>query len=249
MEWLQQHYELTTFDTVLVVGTAFVAGLMRGFSGFGAALTIAPVLALAVGPRAAIPAILIVMVVTSLQLVPRAWKDANWPVVIPLSIGGAIGIPIGAWLLIVIDPEIMRRSISAVVVFFAVMMLIGWRYRGSIGPAVSAFAGGIGGFISGAAAAGGPAVIMFLLAGPENAARNRAAIILYFFFSQGAALVVYWFGDLMTLKTLWIALPMVPTIVLGTWFGEKMFGKASDRLYRRIALAFLLIIGVSTLFA
>ena len=90
---------------------------------------------------------------------------------------------------------------------------------------------------------------MFLLAGPENAARNRAAIILYFFFSQGAALVVYWFGDLMTLKTLWIALPMVPTIVLGTWFGEKMFGKASDRLYRRIALAFLLIIGVSTLFA
>ena len=249
MEWLQQHYELTTFDTVLVVGTAFIAGVMRGFSGFGAALIIAPVLALAVGPRAAIPAIMIVMVVTSLQLVPRAWKDANWPVVIPLSIGGAIGIPIGAWLLIVIDPEIMRRSISVVVVFFAVMMLIGWRYRGSIGPAVSAFAGGIGGFISGAAAAGGPAVIMFLLAGPENAARNRAAIILYFFFSQGIALVVYWFGDLMTLKTLWIALPMVPTIALGTWLGEKMFGKASDQLYRRIALACLLIIGVSTLFA
>jgi uncharacterized membrane protein YfcA len=249
MEWLQQHYELTTFDTVLVVGTAFIAGVMRGFSGFGAALIIAPVLALAVGPRAAIPAIMIVMVVTSLQLVPRAWKDANWPVVIPLSIGGSIGIPIGAWLLIVIDPEIIRRSISVVVVFFAVMMLIGWRYRGNIGPAVSAFAGGIGGFISGAAAAGGPAVIMFLLAGPENAARNRAAIILYFFFSQGIALVVYWFGDLMTLKTLWIALPMVPTIVLGTWLGEKMFGKASDQLYRRIALACLLIIGVSTLFA
>ena len=109
MEWLQQHYELTTFDTVLVVGTAFIAGVMRGFSGFGAALTIAPVLALAVGPRAAIPAIMIVMVVTSLQLVPRAWKDANWPVVIPLSIGGSIGIPIGAWLLIVIDPEFIRR--------------------------------------------------------------------------------------------------------------------------------------------
>ena len=249
MEWLQQHYELTTIETILVAGTAFFAGLMRGFSGFGAALTIAPVLALAVGPRAAIPAILIVMLTTSIQLAPKAWASANWPTVIPLSIGGAIGIPIGAWLLVVIDEEIIRRSISITVVFFAVLMLIGWRYKGSIGPAVSAFAGGLGGLISGAAAAGGPAVIMFLLAGPESAARNRAAIILYFIFTQAVALAVYGIGGLMTWKILWIALPMIPTISLGTWLGEKMFGRASDRLYRRIALAFLLLIGLSTLFA
>ncbi len=249
MEWLQQHYELTTIDTILVAGTAFAAGLMRGFSGFGAALTIAPVLALAVGPRAAIPAILIVMLVTSVQLAPKAWASANWPTVIPLSVGGAIGIPLGAWLLVVVDPEIIRRSISVTVIFFALLMLVGWRYKGSIGPAVSAFAGGLGGFISGAAAAGGPAVIMFLLAGPESAARNRAAIILYFIFTQAVALVVYGIGGLMTWKTVWIALPMIPTIALGTWLGEKMFGRASDRLYRRIALAFLLLIGLSTLFA
>jgi uncharacterized protein len=249
VEWLAQHYELTTFDTVLVAATAFVAGLMRGFSGFGAALTIAPVLALAVGPRAAIPAILIVMLTTSLQLLPKALTSVKWSTVTPLSIGGAIGIPIGAWLLIIVDQETIRRSISITVVFFAVLMLIGWRYKGSIGPAVSAFAGGLGGLISGAAAAGGPAVIMFLLAGPESAARNRAAIILYFIFTQAVALVVYAFGGLMTWKIFWIALPMIPTISLGTWIGEKMFGRASDELYRRIALAFLMIIGLSTLFA
>ena len=249
MEWLQQHYELTALDTVLVAGTAFFAGLMRGFSGFGAALTIAPVLALAVGPRTAIPAILIVMLVTSIQLVPRAWNSADWKTVIPLSVGGAIGIPVGAWLLVVVDQELIRRSISATVTFFAILMLIGWRYRGSVKPVFSAIAGGLGGFISGAAAAGGPAVIMFLLAGPESAARNRAAIILDFLFTQGVALVVYWFGGLMTAKTLWVALPMLPTLILGTWVGEKCFGKASDQLYRRIALAFLLAIGLSTLFA
>jgi len=249
VEWLQQHYELTALDTVLVAGTAFFAGLMRGFSGFGAALTIAPVLALAVGPRTAIPAILIVMLVTSIQLVPRAWNSADWKTVIPLSVGGAIGIPVGAWLLVVVDQELIRRSISATVTFFAILMLIGWRYRGSVKPVFSAIAGGLGGFISGAAAAGGPAVIMFLLAGPESAARNRAAIILYFLFTQGVALVVYWFGGLMTAKTLWVALPMLPTLILGTWVGEKCFGKASDQLYRRIALAFLLAIGLSTLFA
>jgi uncharacterized membrane protein YfcA len=249
LDWLTAHYELTTQESLLVAGTAFVAGIMRGFSGFGAALTIAPVLALAVGPRAAIPALLIVMMVTSLQLVPGAWKNVNWQTVTPLSIGGVVGLPLGVWLLVVVDQEIMRRSISGTVIFFAVLMLIGWRYKGSVGPWVSAFAGWLGGFISGAAAAGGPAVIMFLLAGPENAARNRAAIILYFFFTQGAALIIFWISGLMTAKTFWIALPMIPTIAIGTWLGEKMFGKASDSLYRKVALAFLLAIGLSTFFA
>ena len=249
MEWLRLNYELTAFDTILVAATAFIAGVMRGFSGFGAALTIAPVLALAVGPRAAIPAILLLMLVTSAQLAPRAIRDVNWTTVVPLSVGGVVGILIGAWLLIVVDPELVRKSISATVIFFAMVMLTGWRYRGSIGPAVSAFAGWLGGLISGVAAAGGPAVIIFLLAGPESAARNRAAIILYFIFTQAVALVAYGVGGLITLKTLWIALPMLPTIVLGTWIGERMFGRASDRLYRRIALAFLLAIGLSTFFA
>ena len=248
VEWFQTHYELTAVETVLVATTAFVAGVMRGFSGFGAALAIAPVLALTVGPRAAIPAILFLMLATSVQLAPRAMRDANWPVVIPLSIGGVIGIVIGSWLLIVVNQELVRKSISVTVIFFAMVMLTGWRYRGSVGPMITGFAGWLGGLISGVAAAGGPAVIIFLLAGPDSAARNRAAIILYFIFSQIIALMVYWFGDLITLKTFWIALPMLPTIMFGTWIGEKLFGKASEDLYRIIALVFLLFIGLTTMF-
>ena len=249
MEWLQVNYELSTSHTLLVAGTAFVAGLMRGFSGFGAALTIAPILAVIVGPRAAIPAILFLMMATSVQLAPKAFRDVSWPTVIPLSVGGVFGIIIGGWLLVVVDQELVKRSISGVVIFFAIIMLSGWRYRGSIRPFICGFAGWLGGLISGVAAAGGPAVILFLLAGPESSARNRAAIILYFIFTQAVALIVYWVGGLITWKVFWVALPMLPTIVLGTWIGERMFGKASEAIYRRIALFFLLAIGSSTFFA
>ena len=100
MEWLHQQYALTALETVLLVVTSFAAGVFRGYTGFGSALAIAPVLALAVGPRAAIPAILLVMMISSVQLLPGALRDVNWPVVSFLSIGGAIGIPIGALLLI-----------------------------------------------------------------------------------------------------------------------------------------------------
>ncbi len=240
---------MTLAETAAVAATAFVAGVMRGFSGFGAALIVSPVLALIVGPRTAIPAILIVMTVTSLQLVPRAWKDANWGTVLPLSAGAAVGLPFGTWILVVVDPGIMRRAISAVVVLFAVLMLIGWRFRGKVGPAIAAAVGAVSGMISGAAAAGGPPVVMFLLAGPESAARNRAAIILYFFLTQIAAIFIFWASGLLTLRALWLAVPMIPTMLIGTWIGERLFGTTSDILYRRIALSILLAIGLSTLFA
>lgn len=242
-------FELTTGETIAVTGTAFAAGVMRGFSGFGAALMIAPVLALAVGPRTAIPAILIVMTLSGLQLVPKAWHEANWKVVTPLAIGGSLGLPLGTWVLVAVDPEIMRRAISGVVILFAILMLFGWRFRGKVGPAIATMVGGVGGFISGAAAAGGPPIVMFLLAGPESAARNRAAIILYFFFTQFAALAIFWATGLLTWRAFWISLPMLPMLLLGTWVGERLFGKASDMLYRRIALGILLAIGFSTLFA
>jgi len=249
VEWLHQQYALTALETVLLVVTSFAAGVFRGYTGFGSALAIAPVLALAVGPRAAIPAILLVMMISSVQLLPGALRDVNWPVVSFLSIGGAIGIPIGALLLIWVDQELVRRSISGIVIFFAILLMTGWRYRGKIRPLMSALTGGLGGFISGIAASGGPAVIIFLLAGTDSATRNRAAIILYFTFTQVVGLLVYWFGSLITIKTLWISLPMLPPLILGTWIGEKMFGNTSDALYRKVALSFLLVIGLSTFIA
>ena len=42
---------------------------------------------------------------------------------------------------------------------------------------------------------------------------------------------------------------MLPPLILGTWIGEKMFGNTSDALYRKVALSFLLVIGLSTFIA
>jgi uncharacterized membrane protein YfcA len=43
-----------------------------------------------------------------------------------------------------------------------------------------------------------------------------------------------------------LSLVMAPTMVLGTWLGERLFGQASEELFRRLALAFLLAVGLAT---
>lgn len=231
----------------IIAATALLAGLIRGFSGFGSALVIAPVLSLLVGPRVAVPAIVLTHIVTTVQLFPSAMRDVYWPRVVPLSIAGCLGVPVGAYLLVIVDQEAMRRAISVAIILFSLIMLAGWRYSGTASRSATVAAGGIGGVLSGAASIGGPPVILFLLAGSDRAAVNRATFIFYFLFTQLVGMAMYWFTDMVDQRTLLLVLVLTPTLVFGMWVGERLFDKSSEQLFRRVALAFLLAVGIATL--
>lgn len=242
-------FGLTATEAVVVCLAALAGGMIRGFTGFGSALVIAPILSYAVGTHVAVPAIVVLLFVSTFQLMPGAARDANWKRVFRLSLAGIIGVPIGIYALVVVDQELMRRFIAVVVVAFSVFMLAGWRYQREPSAVMTMGVGGMGGVLSGAAAVGGPPVIIFLLAGPAAAAANRASIIYYFFFSQIIAMGIYWHQGFLTPKVLWLAVLMLPTQIIGVAIGTKLFPKANETLYRRIALFFLLLIGLVALAA
>jgi len=244
-----EYFGLTVNEMAIVCALALAGGMIRGFTGFGSALVIAPILSFAVGTDIAVPAIVVLLFVSTFQLMPGAARDADWKRVSRLSLAGIIGVPIGIYVLVAVDQELMRRFIAMVVVAFALSMLTGWRYKREPGAVMTMGVGGIGGVLSGAAAVGGPPVIIFLLAGPAAAAANRASIIYYFFFSQIVAMVMYWYQGFLTHKVLWLAVFMLPTQVIGVAIGTKLFPKANETLYRRIALYFLLLIGLAALAA
>ena len=41
---------------------------------------------------------------------------------------------------------------------------------------------------------------------------------------------------------------IMPTLMTGMWLGQNLFAKASEAGFRRIALIFLMVIGIATLF-
>ncbi len=170
--------EISLVEGAAVVFAAFIAGIMRGFSGFGSALIVVPITAAVFGPRLAVPAVVAIHLITSIQLMPQAMRDVEWGRVAPLSVAGSLAVPVGAWVLVTQDSETIRKAISVLIIVFAVMMMRGWRYTGKINGWVMAGAGLAGGVITGAATIGGPPVITFLMAGPFKAAQNRAAILL-----------------------------------------------------------------------
>lgn len=235
-------------EVVVVAVAALAAGVMRGFSGFGSALVVVPVMAAVFGPRLAVPAALVIQLLTSAQLVPEALRDCEWGRVVPLSVAGCLAIPVGAWILATEDPGMLRKGIAVLIIVFAVMLLRGWRYTGRVNAWIMGAAGAAGGLVTGAVSIGGPPVVAFLMAGPFTAAQNRAAIILYFLFVQIVAVAMYWIGGLFEWETVGICLIVGPTLVLGTLLGQRLFRRASERLFRRVALVFLIAIGVATFF-
>ena len=114
-----------------VLATA-VAGVMRGYSGFGTAVILAPVYSLLWGPRAGVPVMLLMELVISVQLLPSAMKEADRRVVLPLGGAAALATPLGAWILFTVDGEALRRFIGGFVLIFGLLLMSGWRYhRGS----------------------------------------------------------------------------------------------------------------------
>lgn len=229
--------DLTSLVTVLA--TAFVAGLARGFSGFGAALIFVPLASAAIGPRLAVPLLLIIDFVTTISLIPNAWRIANRGEVAIMSVGALVGVPLGAYVLNQADPSILRWAIAGLVIVLLALLVSGWRYQGQPSLPLTVGIGGLAGFCSGSAQMGGPPVVAYWLGGAVAHHAVRANIILYFAISSIFSVVSYLAGGLLVGELLWLSVLTAPLFGAGLYFGSKLFGWADAIVFRRICYSLI----------
>src|SRR5919106_6814645 len=79
---------------------ATVAGVVRGFSGFGSAMIFIPIASALTNPPTAVVLLLFDTLLT-VPLVVRAVRRCSWREVLPLGLGAVVTVPLGVWLLIV----------------------------------------------------------------------------------------------------------------------------------------------------
>lgn len=216
-----------------------IAGLARGFSGFGSALIFVPLASVVVGPQMAAPLLLVVDGVMTLGMIPPALRLANRHEVATMAVGALIGIPAGVWALTQFDPLVIRWAIVAIVAALLVLLVSGWRFRARPRPALTVGVGLASGLLSGAAQIGGPPVVAYWLGGITPPKIVRANIISYFVVSTVLSAVAYLWGGLMTRQVLVLALILAPAYAAGVWAGSRMFGLASEVAFRRICFAMI----------
>lgn len=226
-------------DLLIAAIAVFAAGLIRGFSGFGSALINAPILSLVWGPLVGVPVAALVEIAPAIHLTPRALKVANWNTVFWIAIPAVVLMPAGALVLINAPSDDMRRGIAAIVLLLVAILWSGWRYKGPRGAVPSLCVGATAGGLAGATGAGGPPAILYLMSGDDAAATVRANLIGYFTVIFLGFVATYGLQGLITADVLWRIIVLVPAFVVGTAIGTRMFGLASERTFRNIALATL----------
>src|SRR5262249_29194141 len=113
-----------------VAASAVVAGLARGFSGFGAALIFIPLASTVIDPRTAAALLLIIDIVMASPLLPRAWVIADRRDIGIMLLGTLVGVPTGTFVLTRTDPVTIRWMIAALVIVMLALLMSGWRYHG-----------------------------------------------------------------------------------------------------------------------
>ena len=224
----------STGSLVLIVVTAFVAGLARGFSGFGSALIFMPIASAVTSAQVASPLLLAIDFLTTLTLIPNAYRRADRRDVGIISLGALIGVPLGTMMLAWGNPLLIRWIIVTLIGSMLMLLACGWRYPGKPTAPVTVAVGGVAGFFGGLAQLGGPPVVMYWLRDTAVAAVTRANIILYFAVADVLIIISYSIGGLWTNAILGLAVITGPLFGLGLWIGSKLFGKASDDTFRRI---------------
>lgn len=233
----------------LVVGAVVLGGFLRGFVGFGGALALVPVLALALGPKLAVAIASLVGLPSVVQLLPEAIRHAERQLVLPAAVATLAGAPLGSLLLVSMEPRLMTGAIGVMVILMALTTWRDWSPGFVRRPWVPVVAGAVSGILQGAAGVGGPPSVAVAMARGGGASQQRGNVLgLVTTIAVSGALSHLWFG-LFTHKALVMAAILLPLFFGSTWAGSRYFATGGQRHFRLAALGILLFIGVATVVA
>ena len=222
------------------IGIVSMAGFVRGVTGFGGSMLMAPILSVLIGPVPAVVIALLLETAAALVMFPDALPKVCWRTLIYLTLPALVTVPLGGYLLLTLDPGIAQKMIAGVVVVFSLLLLLGVRYSGSPRAATSIVLGGLVGALLGATSVGAPPVILYLLSGPDPVAVTRANLTVFVTAISVIGLIMLAAVGAI-IATLGIsALTLTVPYLLATWLGGKLFVQLSETNVRRFALVLML---------
>jgi hypothetical protein len=227
--------ELIGGFTALQVGVALAAALgsafVRGLTGFGMAILLVPVLALALPPVEAVVltnALSLMIGATEIRSLVRDAERSAW------VIGALVVVttPLGLYALSLTGRDVARLVIALIALSAFVAILLPRRGDAAPGRSVTGFVGVLSGLMTGYAGMPGPPVVPYYAGRDLPRANAKASMQLIFTIAATAGLVsATWLG-ILRLELLLFAVLILPVIILGNRLGARVSGTIGDSVWR-----------------
>ena len=231
---------------------AFSAGVLSGFTGFGLAAVVVPLLLVVYEPKTVVALVAVLSLSVAAAVVLDSWREADRRPALVLLVAALPGLLAGAELLRVVDPAYLKLAVGALVVVAALLFVRDVRLPGARtrwGSAVAGFASGT--LATSTGLSGPPAAVLLEERGlPKRA--FRATISLYFLGLDLALLCVLFVRGLLIpgLAALAPGLLVLPALLLlvgatlaGKAAGTVLLDRVSPGAFRAVVLGAVVLTG------
>ena len=223
----------------LTAVVALVAGVVRGFAGFGGPALMMLVLTQLYSPLSVLTKVMIIDAVSFLLLVPSTAREFNRRVFAIVTLATLAGLPFGTYLLLETDPVVMKRAVAAAVAACVVVMLLGLRFRAAPSVAVHIAVGVLAGAVLGATYIA-LVVMIFFLSLPASGAESRANAVFWGLVISAVLIATHVVLGNVTAQDLWRAALLGTFYLAGAAAGTWCFRRTGERGFRRAVLWLLL---------
>lgn len=212
---------------------AFIAGLLRGYSGFGFSMVLALGLLTVTPPALAIPVVLLLDLLCSVSLWRGAGKTFHRGIGGRLLVGMLLAVPMGSLVLARVPEQWMAPLVALLCLLGGVLVLVRQPMPGGR-PLTTRWAlpaGLVSGLVTAMASAGGPPVVVYLLRSGLPAASVRGTAIVFFAVSDVLALASLWWLQVLSLEHLHLAASLLLPALAGNVAGQLLFRRKPMALH------------------
>lgn len=221
----------TAVQVAVALAAALGSAFVRGLTGFGMAILLVPVLALALPPLEAVVltnALSLMIGATEIRSLVRDAERSAW------TIGAAVVLttPLGLYALSLTGRDVARLVIALIALSAFAAILLPRRGAAMPGRGVTGAVGVLSGLMTGYAGMPGPPVVPYYAGRDLPRATAKASMQLIFTIAATTGLgSALWLGVL-RLELLLFAVLILPVIILGNRLGAQVSGRVGDPLWR-----------------
>lgn len=173
------------------------------------------------------------------------WQGLRLGAAWPFIAGGVLGVPVGAWVLPLIDAAMFRLGFGIFLVGWCSAMLLlrtlpRFEWGGMAGDTAVGWIGGVLGGIGGLT---GPVPTLWMTLRGWEKARQRALVQAFNTAMHALALSAFVAKGLVGAEEIRLFALAAPCMLLPLWAGTRLFARLGDQDYRQLVMVLLLAAG------
>ncbi|MCP5086228.1 MAG: sulfite exporter TauE/SafE family protein [Rhodobacteraceae bacterium] len=218
-------------ELILLAAGTILGGFINGLTGFGFALMASGLWLQVLPPTQVVPLIVICMLTANLQSMPRVWRLIEPRRVLPLVLGGILGVPFGVWLLPQVPLDLFKLAVAGLIFASLLFALV---VRGRIRLPARAeqlhpFAGLLGGIFGGLNGLSGVPLTIWASLFGWSKQEKRGVFQGYNLIMAILTLGLFWWSGYLTRDLLSLTLIAVPVGILSAFVGVRVFERMGNK--------------------